>query len=117
MGYMRHHAVVVSSFRKEYAEEARQKAVELGMSVSELLGPVVNGYHSFFVGTDGSKEGWNDSNDGDKKRDALAAYLDSMRDNNRWAEWIEVQYGDDEGESAIIRGSDSTAPAMGDAHE
>jgi hypothetical protein len=63
MGYMRHHAIIVTSWKRELLEQAHARAVELGMSVSEVTGEVTNSYRSFLVAPDGSKEGWDTSDD------------------------------------------------------
>ena len=105
---MRHHAIVVTSWHDELLEQAHAKAVELGCSVSEITTPVTNMYRSFLVAPDGSKEGWDGSDAGDDRRDVLTAWLDNQRydDDSTPLQWVEVQYGDDDLESRIIRDSD-----------
>lgn len=111
MGYMRHNAIVVSSWKEDLLEQAHAKAVELDCSVSAITGEVTNGYRSFLVAPDGSKEGWDESNEGDARRDALAAWLDAQRyeDDSTSLQWIEVQYGDENLHSCIVRDSDDAA--------
>lgn len=116
MGYMRHHAIVVSSCLHERGissrpliELAHDKAVELGMSVTGISGEDShNGYRSFLVAPDGSKEGWGPSNRGDVRRAQFTEWLHSQRydDDSTPIEWVEVQYGDDEDETKIIQDSD-----------
>lgn len=108
MGYMCHHAIVVTSWQHDLLEQARAKAVELGMSVSEITPEVTNGYRSFFVAPDGSKEGWDTSDNGDAARDALVAWLDAQRydDDSTPLAWVEIQFGDEELVTAIVRDSD-----------
>lgn len=65
MGYMRHHAIVVTTYTDDHARLALGKALELGMSCSDVVASPVNGYLSFFVAPDGSKEGWARSKEGD----------------------------------------------------
>jgi hypothetical protein len=93
MGYIRHHAIVVTSWKKELLEEAHAKAVELGMSVSDVTAEVTNGYRSFFVAPDGSKEGWGTSDRGDENRTAL---IEWFKDKAGYLDWVEVSYGGDD---------------------
>lgn len=108
MGYMRHHAIVVTSYKEELLEQAWAAAVELGMSVSAITDEVMNGYRSFLVAPDGSNEGWDTSDRGDEQRAKFAAWLTAQAydDGSTSIAWVEVQFADDEGESAIVRDSD-----------
>jgi hypothetical protein len=112
MGYMRHHAVLVTSWDNKPIEQAHALAVELarryGMHesvVSPLSAEVVNGYRSFAVFPDGSKEGWEESQLGDAMRAGLVAHLDSQRhtDGSTPFRWCLVQYGDDDGDNRMLR--------------
>ena len=69
MGYMRHHAIVLTCFNKESADIVRAKAGEIGLDPSPLHHSVVNGYWSFWCPPDGSKEGWSESDAGDARHD------------------------------------------------
>ena len=63
---------------------------------------VTNGYHSFCVLPDGSKEGWDESDAKDEARAALIKYL---RLSAR-LEFVELRFGhDDEDEGAIENSS------------
>ena len=117
MGYMRHHTIVVSSWDREKIENARTKALELfsalqdGAIVSELTPKATNGFSSFFVAPDGSKEGWDTSDNNDAARKTFTDWLDSNRyvDNSTSLDWVEVQFGDDDCETKICRDSDQRA--------
>lgn len=109
MGYMRHHGILVTSCIDNLIEQAHAKAVEIcGNRVSPLNTEQVNGYRSFAVFPDGSKEGWDDSDQGDKEREQLKTWLNAQRyeDGSTSLDWVEVQYGDDNGETCIIADSD-----------
>lgn len=108
MGYMRHNAIVVTSYQHELLEQAHAVAVGLGMSVSVITSEVTNGYRSFLVAPDGSKEGWYQSDIGDEQRAKLAAWLtgQAYEDGSTPIEWVEVQFADDYLESAVVRDSD-----------
>lgn len=105
---MRHHAIVVTGFgeRIEKAHEAAlaifsEKSI-LGdppAPVTPLTDEVVNGYRSFAVLSDGSKDGWDTSDRGDADRDRLVAWL---REDD-YCVWAEVQYGDEEHENKMLR--------------
>ena len=98
MGTIVHHAIIVTSWKKEALDELVKVAKsELSASV---LGPseeVINGYRTVVICPDGSKEGWGDSNIGDKRREQIKDWLNAQRhdDGSSWVEWVEVQYGND----------------------
>ena len=114
MGHMRHHAIVVTGMdftntgQGSPIHEAHGAAKMLFSdvaAVSEMTPEANNGYQSFFVAPDGSKESWPHSDDGDKTRDKFIDYLNSVR-NTSCLDWVEVQYGDDDGVTKIVRHSD-----------
>ena len=104
MGYMRHHAIIVSSWDAKPLADAHQRAVPLFRpgQVSAISPEMVNGIQSFAVFSDGSKEGWAESAAGDSARDALVEILD---DGSTSVRWVEVQYADDDRETKIVRDS------------
>ncbi len=106
MGYMCHHAIIVSSFDK-YAEDARNKALEIFENcenrlsvVSEIL-TTINGTTSFFIAPDGSKEGWNESNSFEEKR---KEFINWLKTQYRY-DWALIQYGDDESDNRLLEAS------------
>jgi len=104
MGYTTHHSIVVTAgetYIKELHEEARHIC---GHLVSGIVNSKMNGHHSFFVATDGSKEGWPDSAEGDSRREELKKYLRTQR---RSCDWVEVVFGGDGGEADIVDDGDS----------
>lgn len=98
MGTISHHAIVVTATYGDYAERAHAKA--LGIFNERLVSPlspgVVNGTRSFCVFPDGSKEGWDESADGDRKRDVFIEWLNLQRycDGSTPYRWAEVNYGE-----------------------
>ena len=108
MGYMRHHAIIVSSWNDKLVKKARRAAKEIFPYVSPVSQEAVNGYRSFFVPPDGSKEGWEESQLGDRQRAMFIEWLDTQRyeDGSTCLNWVEVQYGDDEYQTCIIAHSD-----------
>ena len=107
MGYMRHHAIVVTSYSVDELYVAHKKAADIFPNVSEITGETINGYRSFFIPPDGSKEGWDTSNVGDEKRDKYIEWLNSraFTDGSNLLGWVEVQYSDDNLETKTLRSS------------
>ena len=103
MGYVRHDAIVVTSWQREALEAAAEKARNLGL---EVLGPsadVTNGIATFLVCPDGSKEGWDESDEFDEKRAQFLAYLNGERyaDNSSCLSWVALAYGSDDREVVV----------------
>ena len=125
MGYMCHHTIVVTghydddgnvtrakpaSFSHDFdIRVAHMKAMEIfkGQLVSPIIKGVANGYGSFFIAPDGSKEGWEPSDDHDDKREQFIKWLDTRRyeDQSSPFKWAELQFGDEGGDQRILRHS------------
>lgn len=111
MGYMRHHAIVVSGFQPDAMAAAHAEATRLFPAVSGLTPSVRNHYTSFLIPPDGSQEGWDDESDrGDARRAAFKAWLRAQRDDWYFG-WVEVQYADAEHETRVTDDSDAAARA------
>ena len=117
MGYMRHHTIVVTGivFSKELRGgipadivDAHKKAKTIFPIVSPLSQATMNGYRSFFIAPDGSKEGWQPSDQGDLDREAFKRWLNAHRFSDKGSpfDWVEVQFGDDEEKTRIISDND-----------
>lgn len=114
MGYMRHHAVIVTSMHDELLDEARSKAIEffeekdMVQLVSPIVFGVMNGYRSFLVAPDGSKEHWEHSDRAEQARIAFVGWLAKQRynDGSSPIEWVEVQFADDYARPKILRADD-----------
>ncbi len=110
MGYMRHHAIIVTGAHEEWIRIARD--VALGFfpreQVSSILGPMTNNYETFCISPDGSKEGWEESDIGDKRREKFIQWLEGQRyeDHSSPLDWVCVQYGDDDKKTEIVDHSD-----------
>lgn len=88
MGLMRHHAIVVTSWQTETIHEVHELAVAtFGRLVTPIVESYTNGYLTFFVGPDGSKEGWDTSDAYDRKREEFMDHLKTRAVNA-----AEVQY-------------------------
>ncbi len=114
MGYMRHHTIVVTGIHYEWDERLSIKAVhEKAKSIFKWVSPLspglMNGFISFFVPPDGSKEGWSESDEGNAEREKFIQYLESIayEDGSSPVDWVEVQFGDDELETRVVRDNDA----------
>ena len=103
MGYVKHDAIVVTSWKQRNIIAAWAKACDLGLQCTCPLESSVNGYYTFFVCPDGSQEEWPESNRGDEQRAAFVAYLNGFRckDNSSRFEWACLSYGHDPGAAVI----------------
>lgn len=108
MGYMKHHAIIVTSYDHVRLEACRNKAIELFHSqVSDIVFPVVNLHESFLIGTDGSDEGYNESDTGDEKRFEYRIWLENFcfSDGSSAVQWVELSYADDYDDPKILNHS------------
>lgn len=105
MGYMRHHAIIATSWDQELLKKAHDKAMEIFNQVAPITPIATNGYVSFLVAPDGSKEGWTESEMGDDKRNEFIEWIETHRysDGSISIDYVEIQFGDDDGETKIIR--------------
>ena len=122
MGYMRHHVIIVTGYKRERAgkylvpiEDAYKKAQDIFEWISPMSPPMTNGYCSFFIPPDGSKEGWGESDKGDMERAQFVEWLkaQSFEDGSSSLDWAEVQYADDSHESKILSDSQDTLRERG----
>lgn len=99
MGYIKHHAILVTGFHPQSMKDLHGIAVEMfGSLVSEIIDSKMNGYLSFFVAPDGSKEGWEESD----KNDLLRREFTDLLHLSRYIDYCEVIYGDEAGDSRVV---------------
>jgi len=101
MGYMRHHAIIVTSWDHNALDAALHQAVLLGNTCTTISVSPTNDYRTFVVVPDGSKEGWEDSDKGDLARYQLRCWIADQEDGGSRFSWAEVMYGDEEGELSV----------------
>ena len=93
MGYIKHNAIIITLYDgdkyNQVIEEA--KSVFGEEMVSDSVTSIMNGFKSFFIGPDGSKEGWDHSDDGDENR---AKFIEWCKGKS--VDYVEVSYGGDE---------------------
>jgi hypothetical protein len=105
MGYIRHNAIIVTSWNQDRLALAAFQARSIGLAV---LGPSPptnpNQYVSMLVCPDGSKEGWAESDSGDERRAEFRQWLDSQRheDGSTPYEWAEIAYGSDDRKAEVV---------------
>lgn len=113
MGYIAHHALVVTGCG-DNIQNAHAKALEIfstfdnqvrpvspaGSSlVTGLMPGVVNSYETFAIVPDGSKEGWSDSDEGDRCRAELIAWL---KRSDTYVDWALIRFGGDDYDIALV---------------
>lgn len=113
MGDVRHDAIIVTSWNADRLKEAQVEAIKCGLAVSFFVAGKMNGYVSFLVAPDGSKEGWQESDAGDANRSAFVEWLDCQvfEDGSSKLDWVEVRYSDPNGAPSIVAGSEDPTPA------
>ena len=113
MGYMCHHAIIVTSWDERSIVAAHKKACELFgdqnflgriSEITEITPQVINGYMSFLISPDGSKEGWEHSERGHNARNKFIQWLSSQKKN--WCQYAEVQFGDEGGDNRLLRSTE-----------
>lgn len=100
MGYIKHHAIVVTSWDEDRLEKAWKMAKDFDCNVTNMVGPLSNGYCTFTVVPDGSKEGWTASAEGDSARENFKKWMVANHEGNWW-EWVEVEFGSDDQDAKI----------------
>jgi len=94
MGYHNHHAIIVTVRDDKYIKQAHEKAIDIfGDTCSEIVDSKINGYFSFFIAPDGSKECWEESTDGDNRRDDFKKWINK---SDGYIDAVEIYYGGEE---------------------
>jgi hypothetical protein len=109
---MRHHGFLVTDWSEQDIQEVHKYALGLfgERMVTSLVGPAVNGYMTFAIGPDGSKEGWDESDDGNQRREEFKEFLHAhYKDEEGFfkVKWVEIQYADDNYQTCIVEDSDT----------
>lgn len=98
MGTIAHHAIIVTGVYGDWTQKAHAFAERIfpEAQVSPIATSPTNGYKSFCIFPDGSKEGWEESQSGDEQRDAFIAWLERQRygDLSAPLSWVEINYGE-----------------------
>ena len=99
MGVINHNAVLATTWSETLADELQAWVDQLSEGEQNLFvrsSPVTNGYHSFALMPDGSKEGWEESDSGDLLRQRFIDRLseDQYDDASSPWDWVEVGFGE-----------------------
>lgn len=98
MGMIVHNAMVLTGERKNLVLAAKV-ARKIGLLVvGPHKGEVTNGYCSMLIAPNGSKLGWETCENGREQR---AQFKDWLTEYGTF-EWVEVQFGDEQGGAIII---------------
>lgn len=106
MGYTKHHAIVVTSFDNALINKAHEQArLIFGSQATNIIIAPCNGYASFFIGPDGSNDGWNESHEGDNRRAAFIEWVTQQAydDGSNAISYAELFYGDGNKESEVVK--------------
>lgn len=115
MGYLRQHAIVVTSWSQDDLVSAYGKAHRIfgcrdedtqrtfDCLVSPIIPRIANGGGSFLIAPDGSKEWWSTSDVADGLR---KQFCDELAASSLHVEWCEVIVGSDDDEYRITRSRD-----------
>tara|TARA_R110000851_G_scaffold147756_1_gene287757 strand:- start:745 stop:1071 length:327 start_codon:yes stop_codon:yes gene_type:complete len=104
MGYIKHHGIAVTSSIDELTKEAHTQAKSIFKErTSEIVNSETNGYKSFFIAPDGSKEGWEESNSVNDQRETFVKWVSEQahEDGSNSISFCEFFYGEDNGYSQI----------------
>lgn len=98
MGYIRHHAMIITDCDLERIRDIHRFATLCSLNPTSIMDSPVNGYRTFFIPPDGSKEGWEPSNEGDEERKRFKQFI---RKRHPYCDWTEISYGGDDGHSQV----------------
>jgi hypothetical protein len=103
MGHVVHHTIIATTFDKKLARQLHAYCKELGAAVA-VTKSALNGYHTVFVGPDGSKSGWSATDEGDRQRSSIKHLIKSFdyEDGSNPFEWVEVSYSSDDCEAKVV---------------
>lgn len=92
MSMVAYDVIIVTSYDRNRIALAHSHAPE---PKSEPIESTINGDWTFIVGPDGSKEGWPESDQGDRDRETFKTWLrdQSFEDDSSPYNWVEVRYG------------------------
>ena len=106
MGYIKHHTIVVTCGIDDLFKKAHERAKTIfNFLCSDKVMGLINGYNSFFIAPDGSKDGWDNSDIFDLKRKKFIKWIESQayEDGSNSISYVEVFFGEDNGYSEIVK--------------
>ncbi len=105
MSYIKLEAIVVSSWSRSLLSEAHDKAKDLGLYVSSIGQQRLNGYRSFLIEPEASKERCEDREEFERKQDDFVAWCEAQRhdDGSSSISWVRVRFGGDDASREIVQ--------------
>lgn len=104
MGTIINHAIIVTG-DPERVMAAWRRAGDIFPQVTSIANHSTNGGCSFMVPPDGSKLGWPAHEQGLERRHQFKTWLRAECEKFGWLEWLEVRYGEVEGNPNVVAGS------------
>ena len=103
MGYIKHHAIVVTTWDTDLVPKLLESVHELDLEVLCSKPTYINGFITLVICPDGSKEGWDESDRGDTARRLFKLRLQDFEyeDGSSPLEWVEVAYGNDDARAVV----------------
>lgn len=98
MGFIKHHGMVITGYDDGDIAEAHRFAGLCELNPTPIMQSPSNGFKTFFVPPDGSKEGWEHSQLGDENR---ARFKKFLRRRQIYLDWAEITYGGDDGYCSV----------------
>lgn len=113
MRNIKHHAVIITCNDVKVIETIRNKALEfykLNMEAShsdKLVSPImeslINHYYTFTLIPDGSKEGYDASDDNDIIRKKIVDFMEPLTTSEEYhLSYVEVEFGADDHKKTIL---------------
>lgn len=114
MKNIKHHSIIITVKDFKMAEKIKNEVAFLykknmeAKNGFELISPIIpgliNNYYSFFISPDGSKEGYDLSDDGDKIREKTIQLLNRYLSMDPTLElnYVELFYGDEDNAPQIL---------------
>jgi len=102
MGYIRHEAIVVTSFGEEYIQKAKKFAEGLKLHTTGIV-KTINGYCTFLIAPDGSKEGWIESDEHEQARKDWCVWADKQSVNGVYFDYAYISFGGDDDHCRVIQ--------------
>jgi hypothetical protein len=111
---IRHHTIAITSADRAVLETLRMQIINIykekmeakkgAQLVSPLVESLINNFCTFYIAPDGSKEGYDASEDGDVIRKLIIELINKLKqlDGENPVRFVEVFFGDDTTKSEIV---------------
>ena len=99
MGEARHHMIVITYWKPDTLAKAWQKAQKLQLTPTTVIASAREGWLTFYITPDGSKEGWTESEVWDDRRLEFCAFLE---EECPVVDYVLLEYGGSDGRPPLI---------------